>query len=81
MVFPQGRFVGVVGRAKTGKSTLMRILAGQEEKCGGEISFGGVQFGSHVKDRVAVMHAEPVLFEDTIMYNITVGTNVNSIHL
>jgi ABC-type transport system involved in Fe-S cluster assembly fused permease/ATPase subunit len=74
---PAGRTLGVVGGSGTGKSTLVRLLVRLIEPNTGRILLDGVCIGdlplSRLRQAIAVVPQDTVLFNDTIGYNIAFG--------
>ena len=70
-----GEVLGIAGATGAGKSTLVRMIAGEERPSGGTLTFDG-QPWSPVDDwhSVAVVHQEPQLFPNlTVAENVMVG--------
>lgn len=76
IVVPAGETVGIVGRTCSGKSTLVRLLAGLYPPTGGAILLNGVNITDvheHcIRERVAVIPQEVQLFKSTLRDNVTV---------
>ncbi len=70
-----GEILGVAGANGAGKSTMIKILAGEVEATSGSITIDGEPWSpSFGADRVAVVHQEPQLFPNlTVAENICVG--------
>src|ERR1700730_13199328 len=69
---PAGRVTGIAGPKGAGKSTVIRILAGETSLDEGTLSLDGDQWSPVAsKNAVAVVHQEPQLFP-----NLTVGQNL-----
>jgi len=72
-----GEKVGLVGASGGGKSTLVHALLGLYPPTGGMIYFAGVpitEIGLDVvRDNVATVLQQPIIFNDTIRYNLTLG--------
>jgi ATP-binding cassette subfamily B protein len=77
LTLPSGRTLGVVGGSGAGKSTLVRLLARLIEPDTGRILLDGTSIGdlplSSVRQAIAVVPQDTVLFNDTIGYNIAFG--------
>uniref|UniRef100_A0A7S4IZ59 ABC transporter n=1 Tax=Odontella aurita TaxID=265563 RepID=A0A7S4IZ59_9STRA len=73
----EGKTVAVVGASGCGKSTLIRMLYRFYEPDSGAVSIGGTDLtemtGDSVRNAVAVVPQDTVLFNDTIGYNINYG--------
>ncbi|MFA5982793.1 MAG: ABC transporter ATP-binding protein [Methylococcaceae bacterium] len=73
--------VALVGASGGGKSTLTQTLIGLYVPQAGEICFGGIpisQIGLDVvRENVATVLQHPVLFNDTIRSNLTLGRTVS----
>jgi ABC-type transport system involved in Fe-S cluster assembly fused permease/ATPase subunit len=74
---PAGKTLAVVGASGSGKSTLVRLLVRLLEPDEGRILLDGVPIASMslrtLRQAVAVVPQEPLLFDDTIAYNIGFG--------
>ncbi|MFI6820247.1 ABC transporter ATP-binding protein [Micromonospora sp. NPDC050187] len=73
---PPGQSVGVVGRTGSGKSTLVRVLAGLHEPTGGAVLLGGVDATrldpAGRRRRITVVSQEVQVFRATVRENVTV---------
>lgn len=77
LTIPAGKRVALVGSSGGGKSTLIQLLLGIYQKDGGEILVNGhpIEDVSYeaLRDRMAVVLQHPVLFNDTMRHNLTLG--------
>lgn len=68
------RFIGVVGRAGAGKSTILRLLQGLERATEGSMEVDGTPFVNldieHYRKQVALVTAQPQFFAGTIEENL-----------
>ena len=76
-----GEKVALVGASGGGKTTLVQVLLGLYLPESGQVSFDGVpvdQIGLDVvRDNVATVLQHPVLFNDTVRNNLTLGRPVD----
>lgn len=74
---PAGYKVAIIGASGSGKSTLAQLLVGFYPPTSGEIYYNGVsvkEIGfSRVRDEVFVVLQQPLMFNDTLRYNLTMG--------
>ena len=74
---PAGQKVGLVGRSGAGKSTLMKLLLRHDDPTNGTIAIDRNDISRLTKDslreRIAVVPQEPLLFHRTIRENISYG--------
>ena len=74
---PAGKTLGIVGSTGSGKSTIVRLLLRLVEPGQGRILLDGVPIQSlslrELREAIAVVPQEPLLFDDTIAYNIGFG--------
>jgi ABC-type transport system involved in Fe-S cluster assembly fused permease/ATPase subunit len=74
---PAGKTLGIVGGSGAGKSTLVRLLVRLVEPGAGRILLDGAPISelslSKLRQAVAVVPQDTVLFNDTIGYNIAFG--------
>eukprot|EP01060_Flectonema_neradi_P010948 TRINITY_DN18031_c0_g1_i1.p1 TRINITY_DN18031_c0_g1~~TRINITY_DN18031_c0_g1_i1.p1 ORF type:complete len:888 (+),score=140.97 TRINITY_DN18031_c0_g1_i1:77-2740(+) len=72
-----GEVVGIVGESGSGKSTLVRLLSRLVDPKSGSILIDGVDISNitlkSLRDELVVVPQEPLLFNDTIAYNISYG--------
>lgn len=74
---PRGKKVALVGASGGGKSTLIQLLIGMYQPKSGEIRFNGatteeISFDI-IRDNIAVVLQQPILFNDTLRHNLTLG--------
>lgn len=74
---PAGKRVALVGASGGGKSTLIQLLLGIYQKQSGDIFINdhpieAVSYES-LRERMAVVLQQPVLFNDTLRHNLTLG--------
>jgi ATP-binding cassette, subfamily B, multidrug efflux pump len=74
---PQGRFLGVVGRTGSGKTTLCHLLTRLYPVPDGTIHFDGRDVNemslAQIRGAIAYVPQEVILFSETIAFNITMG--------
>lgn len=74
---PHGRTCAVVGSSGSGKSTLARLLMRMYEPDAGRVTIGGQPLQAltqqALRDAIGVVPQDPMLFNDTIAYNIGYG--------
>ena len=72
----KGQWIALIGESGAGKSTLMALLRGlYEPKKGSALSFDGKPAPNlaALREMTTLIPQEPEIFENTILYNITVG--------
>lgn len=73
----KGQSVALVGRSGSGKTTLAKLLMRFYDIDGGHISIDGINIRdfakSHLRSFIGVVPQEPILFNNTIRYNIGYG--------
>jgi ABC-type transport system involved in Fe-S cluster assembly fused permease/ATPase subunit len=74
---PAGRTLGIVGHSGSGKSTIVRLLTRLIEPDSGRILLDGVPISevslTRLRESIAVVPQDTILFNDTISYNIAFG--------
>ncbi len=79
MEIPEGSKVALVGASGGGKSTLVQVLIGLYPATSGQILFDGIPVTDIgldiVRENVATVLQHPVLFNDSIHNNLTMGKN------
>ena len=78
---PAGKKVALVGASGGGKSTLIQLLIGVYRP-----NFGVIRFNHHpaddisfdvIRDQIAVVLQQPILFNDSLRHNLTLGSHYN----
>ncbi|HHI5409228.1 TPA: ABC transporter ATP-binding protein [Vibrio metoecus] len=81
LTIPAGKKVALVGASGGGKSTLIQLLMGVYRAQSGAILFNGQNcddIGFEViRDQIAVVLQQPILFNDTLRHNLTLGGQFN----
>ncbi|AXN30390.1 ABC transporter ATP-binding protein [Vibrio coralliilyticus] len=82
---PAGRKVALVGASGGGKSTLIQLLIGVYRQDSGIIRFNGEttdDIGYDViRDQIAVVLQQPILFNDSLRHNLTLGSDYDDLQL
>jgi ATP-binding cassette subfamily C protein len=72
-----GSKVAIIGASGSGKSTLSQLLVGFYPPTSGDILYNGIsvrEIGfSRVRDEVFVVLQQPLMFNDTLRFNLTMG--------
>ncbi|KAB2114452.1 ABC transporter ATP-binding protein [Vibrio alginolyticus] len=80
-----GKKVALVGASGGGKSTLIQLLIGVYRQNSGSIRFNDElteDIGFEViRDKIAVVLQQPILFNDTLRHNLTLGGNFDEMSL
>ncbi|WP_297581930.1 ABC transporter transmembrane domain-containing protein [Roseibium sp.] len=80
---PQGQFVGFIGADGSGKSTLMKLLTGEQSPTSGKVRLGGRDFDGPYKNAlrqsVSYVDNQTAIFNGTILENITMFGAVSDI--
>ncbi|HCG5093867.1 TPA: ABC transporter ATP-binding protein [Vibrio parahaemolyticus] len=82
---PAGKKVALVGASGGGKSTLIQLLIGIYRQNAGSIRFNDElteDIGFEViRDKIAVVLQQPILFNDTLRHNLTLGGHFDEMSL
>ncbi|HFK4419794.1 TPA: ABC transporter ATP-binding protein [Vibrio parahaemolyticus] len=82
---PAGKKVALVGASGGGKSTLIQLLIGVYRQNAGSIRFNDElteDIGFEViRDKIAVVLQQPILFNDTLRHNLTLGGHFDEMSL
>ncbi|HCM1081519.1 TPA: ABC transporter ATP-binding protein [Vibrio parahaemolyticus] len=82
---PAGKKVALVGASGGGKSTLIQLLIGVYRQNAGSIRFNDeltedIGF-EEIRDKIAVVLQQPILFNDTLRHNLTLGGHFDEMSL
>lgn len=76
---PKGKMIALVGASGAGKSTLADLVPRFHDVSGGELLIDGVNIRDYrlgdLRNLMGIVTQDPVLFNDTIFNNITLGMN------
>src|SRR5699024_12828808 len=69
-----GEKLGVLGKSGTGKSTLLKLIAGVLEPDHGEVKVNGIDMkDDYLAEAVSVLNQKPHLFNTSILNNIKIA--------
>ncbi|MDD2837501.1 MAG: ATP-binding cassette domain-containing protein, partial [Sulfuricurvum sp.] len=75
-----GKKVAIIGASGSGKSTLSQLLVGFYPPTSGEIVYNGMSVRgigfSRIRDEVFVVLQQPLMFNDTLRFNLTMGDDI-----
>lgn len=75
-----GTKVAIIGASGSGKSTLSQLLVGFYPPTSGDILYNGISVKdigfSRVRDEVFVVLQQPLMFNDTLRFNLTMGESI-----
>ncbi len=75
-----GSKVAIIGASGSGKSTLSQLLVGFYPPTSGDILYNGISVAdigfSRVRDEVFVVLQQPLMFNDTLRFNLTMGESI-----
>ncbi|ARP38328.1 ABC transporter ATP-binding protein [Vibrio syngnathi] len=82
---PAGKKVALVGASGGGKSTLIQLLIGVYQADSGSIRYNGettddISFDV-IRSQIAVVLQQPILFNDTLRHNLTLGAEYDEMSL
>ncbi len=82
---PAGKKVALVGASGGGKSTLIQLLIGVYRADSGHIRYNGettddISFDV-IRNQIAVVLQQPILFNDTLRHNLTLGADYDEMSL
>ncbi|MEG3222331.1 ABC transporter ATP-binding protein [Vibrio gigantis] len=82
---PAGKKVALVGASGGGKSTLIQLLIGVYQADSGYIRYNGettddISFDV-IRNQIAVVLQQPILFNDTLRHNLTLGAEYDEMSL
>jgi len=85
LTIPAGKKVALVGSSGGGKSTLIQLLIGVYQPDSGVIRYNGqttddISF-EIIRDQIAVVLQQPILFNDTLRHNLTLGSDYDDLEL
>ncbi|NOH85686.1 ABC transporter ATP-binding protein [Vibrio sp. 03-59-1] len=85
LTIPAGKKVALVGASGGGKSTLIQLLIGVYSANSGTIRYNGEStedIGFNIiRDQIAVVLQQPILFNDSLRHNLTLGAEYDEISL
>jgi subfamily B ATP-binding cassette protein MsbA len=77
LIIPKGKTIALVGSSGAGKSTLADLVPRFHDVTSGEILIDGVNIKDYslqsIRDKISIVTQEPILFNDTIANNISLG--------
>jgi len=77
----EGKKVAIIGASGSGKSTLSQLLVGFYPPTSGDIRYNGVsvqEIGfSRIRDAVFVVLQQPLMFNETLRFNLTMGDEIS----
>lgn len=81
MKIKKGSHIAIVGASGSGKSTLAQIIVGFYQPKSGDLLFDGVSYKDIgfdiIRNNVYMVLQSPMMFNDTVRFNLTFGKNVD----
>jgi len=72
-----GSKIALIGASGSGKTTLAQIISGFYEKCGGSLSYNGIEIEDldkhSLREKIFLVLQMPILFNSTLRFNISMG--------
>jgi ABC-type multidrug transport system fused ATPase/permease subunit len=85
LTIPAGQKIALVGASGGGKSTLIQLLIGVYQPSNGDILFNGEKSSDIgfdiIRDNISVVLQQPVLFNDTLRHNLSLGVDYTDTQL
>lgn len=79
LVFEKNKTTAIVGASGSGKSTLIDLIPKFYEPTSGDIFFDNINskdiLSKEIRDKIAIVTQDTILFNDTVVNNITFGFN------
>lgn len=79
LVFEKNKTTAIVGASGSGKSTLIDLIPKFYEPTSGDIFFDDINIkdilSKEIRDKIAIVTQDTILFNDTVVNNITFGFN------
>lgn len=76
-----GNKVAIIGASGSGKSTLSQLLVGFYPPTSGDILYNGISVTdigfARIRDEVFVVLQQPLMFNDTLQFNLTMGEELD----
>jgi ATP-binding cassette subfamily C protein len=76
-----GEKVAIIGASGSGKSTLSQLLVGFYPPTSGDIFYNGISVNeigfSNIRNEVFVVLQQPLMFNDTLRFNLTMGDDIS----
>lgn len=77
LVVPKGKTIALVGSSGAGKSTLADLVPRFHDVTSGELLIDGINIKDYsvksIREKISIVTQEPILFNDTIANNISLG--------
>jgi subfamily B ATP-binding cassette protein MsbA len=77
LIVPKGKTIALVGSSGAGKSTLADLVPRFHDVTSGELLIDGINIKDYsvksIREKISIVTQEPVLFNDTIANNISLG--------
>ncbi|BAF69850.1 ABC transporter ATP-binding protein [Nitratiruptor sp. SB155-2] len=84
-IIPAGKISAIVGASGSGKTTLSRLLVGFYAPNSGDIFYNGTSYTKigldAIRENVSLILQTPILFNDTIRFNITLGKTYDELKI
>ena len=81
LTIPKGQTIALVGQSGSGKTTLTDLLPRFYDPTAGHVAIDGIDIRRHmthdVRDLMGIVCQEPILFNDTVLNNITFGVDTS----